>query len=67
MIRIIAIPSKELFPLKYFRKKRFLILFAIAALLIGWLWWGNNALSVEEYTFSSPRLPDGWDGARIVH
>lgn len=53
--------------MKYFRNKRFLILFAIAALLIGWLWWGNNALSVEEYTFSSPRLPQGWDGARIVH
>ena len=66
-MRIIAIPSKELFPLKYFRNKRFLILFAIAALLIGWLWWGNNALSVEEYTFSSPRLPQGWDGARMVH
>lgn len=53
--------------MKYFRKKRFLVLSAVIVLLIGWLWWGNNALSVEEYTFSSPRLPDGWDGARIVH
>ena len=53
--------------MKYVRKKRFLILFAVTALLIGWLWWGNNALSIEDYTFSSSRLPDGWDGARIVH
>ena len=53
--------------MKYFRKKRFLIFLAAFALLLGWLWWGNNALSVEEYTFSSPRLPNGWDGARIVH
>lgn len=30
------------------------------------LWWGNNSLSTEEYTYTSERLPDGWDGARIV-
>ena len=39
----------------------------LAALAVFWLWWGNNTLSVEEYVFSSQRLPQGWDGARIVH
>ena len=39
----------------------------LAALAVFWLWWGNNTLSVEEYAFSSTRLPQGWDGARIVH
>ena len=39
----------------------------LAALAVLWLWWGNNTLSVEEYAFSSQRLPQGWDGARIVH
>ena len=51
------------------RKHRRAALWLCAAVLAGlaWLWWGNNTLSVEEYTFSSARLPDGWDGARIVH
>ena len=39
----------------------------LAALAVLWLWRGNNTLSVEEYVFSSQRLPQGWDGARIVH
>ena len=39
----------------------------LAALVALWLWWGNNTLSVEEYTFSSQQLPRGWDGARIAH
>ena len=43
------------------------LLFLLAALLILSLWWGNNTISCEEYTFSSLRLPQGWDGARIVH
>ena len=33
----------------------------LAALAVLWLWWGNNTLSVEEYVFSSQRLPQGWD------
>ena len=51
--------------MKYLRKKRLLLL--LAALLGLWLWWGNNSLSCEPYTFSSSRLPEGWNGARIVH
>ena len=43
------------------------LLFLLAALLILGLWWGNNTISCEEYIFSSSRLPQGWDGARIVH
>ena len=39
----------------------------LAALVLIWLWWSNNTLSTEECTFSSSRLPRGWDGARIVH
>ena len=46
-------------------KKALPLLLAAAAVI--WLWWGNNTLSVEEYAFSSDRLPQGWDGARIVH
>lgn len=46
-------------------KRRLLVL--LAALLLAYLWWGNNTVSCEAYTFSSPRLPQGWDGARIVH
>ena len=46
-------------------KKALPLLLTAAAVL--WLWWGNNTLSVEEYAFSSARLPQGWDGARIVH
>ena len=40
---------------------------AAAAVLTLWLWWSNNSLSVEEYTFTSSRLGAGWDGVRIVH
>ena len=51
--------------LKQHLKRRLLVL--LAALLLLGLWWGNNTISCEEYTFSSHRLPQGWDGARIVH
>ena len=52
--------------MKHPLKKRLLFLLLPLSLLL-WLWWGNNTLSVEEYTLPSSRLPDGWDGARIVH
>ena len=41
-----------------------LILLLLAALA---LWHSNCTISVEDYTFSSASLPQGWDGARIVH
>lgn len=49
------------------RKKRRTLLLAIAIVFAAIVWWGNNMPRTEEYTFSSPRLPEGWNGARIVH
>ena len=48
------------------RKKALPLLLAALTLAGAGLWWGNYTLSTEEYTFSSRRLPEGWDGARIV-
>lgn len=49
------------------RKNTALPLLLAALTLAGaGLWWGNYTLSTEEYTFTSRRLPQGWDGARIV-
>ncbi len=53
--------------MKHLRKRRMGLFLAAAAVLTLWLWWSNNSLSVEEYTFTSSRLGAGWDGARIVH
>ena len=49
------------------KRRKWPVLLTILLLLTGWVWWGNNALQTEEFVFSSPRLPQGWDGARIVH
>jgi len=49
------------------RKKRRALLLVIAVAFAAAIWWGNNVLRTEEYTFSSPRLPEGWSGTRIVH
>ena len=48
------------------RRLRRLAAAVTALLVLAMLWWGNNSLSTEEYTYTSERLPDGWDGARIV-
>lgn len=53
--------------MKHLRKRRMGLFLAAAAVLTLWLWWSNNSLSVEEYTFTSSRLGTGWDGVRIVH
>lgn len=47
------------------RKKTLPLLLAALTLAGAGLWWGNYTLSVEEYAFSSSRLPragtaDGW-------
>lgn len=47
------------------RRLRRLAAAVTALLVLAMLWWGNNSLSTEEYTYTSERLPDGWDGARI--
>ena len=41
-----------------------LVLLLLAALA---LWYSNCTISVEQYDFASASLPQGWDGARIVH
>lgn len=38
----------------------------IAVLLLLFFLWQNNSLCVEEYSFTSPRLPMGWNGGRIA-
>lgn len=59
---------KRVKPIKKSKKhRRARLLLLLVLLLAGWVWWGNNALSVEEYTFTSPDLPSGWDGVRIVN
>lgn len=40
-----------------------LLLIVMAVLSV---WWGNTALQVNSFSFSSPQLPDGFDGCRIV-
>lgn len=44
-------------------KKRILLALALLAL---WLWWGNTALEVNEYTITSSNLPASFDGLRIA-
>ena len=48
------------------RKKTLPLLLAALTLAGAGLWWGNYTLSIEEYAFSSSRLPPGWDGGRLV-
>lgn len=47
-------------------KKRLLICFALLMILAIWIFWGNTALEVNEYTISSSKLPDAFDGFRIA-
>ena len=42
---------------------RFLLFAVLAAVFV---WWSNNSLQTERFTFSSPRLPAGFDGCVIV-
>ena len=53
------------------KKKKRMIVFAVVATillaLIIWTAWGNTALELNRYTISSDRLPEAFDGYRIVH
>ena len=40
---------------------------AVLAVLLGvYLYWGNSSIETDEVRFSSPALPAGFDGCRIV-
>lgn len=41
-------------------------LLLLCALCAGFFWWSNHSLQTETFTFSSPRLPQGFDGCVIV-
>lgn len=55
-------PTPHPFP----HKKRLPLLLPLLLALVLWLLWGNTALMVSEYTVTSARLPDGFDGCRIA-
>ena len=44
------------------------VIFAIVfAVLIIWIAWGNTALELNSYVVASSRLPESFEGYRIVH
>lgn len=48
------------------RPRRLLKLILFCAFCAGFFWWSNHTLQTERFTFSSPRLPEGFDGCVIV-
>ena len=54
-------------PRKPRRRHRLLTLFLLALLCAGFFHWSNHALEVDRFSYTSPRLPAGFDGCRIVH
>lgn len=56
---------------KHSRKKRplgrrILIVLLLVIFCAGFFRWSNHSLQVERFTFTSPRLPQGFDGCTIV-
>ena len=52
------------------KKKKFIFLAVVAAILVAliiWIAWGNTALELNTYTISSSKLPQSFDGYRIAH
>ena len=49
------------------RKHRLLKFILFAAICVVFFWWSNHSLQIEHFTFTSPRLPGGFDGSVIVH
>lgn len=47
--------------------RRILRLLLVLALLALGVWWGNNSIQTEEFSFSAPGVPETFDGFRIVH
>lgn len=46
--------------------RAFVLCLLVLALLAGGLWFGNNVLQTEEFTFRSGDLPAGFDGWRVM-
>ncbi|MBQ5535421.1 MAG: metallophosphoesterase family protein [Oscillospiraceae bacterium] len=46
--------------------RAFVLCLLVLALLAGGLWFGNNVLQTEEFTFRSSDLPAGFDGWRVM-
>ena len=52
------------------KKKKFIFLAVVAAVLVAlaiWIAWGNTALELNTYTISSSKLSQSFDGYRIAH
>ena len=52
------------------KKKKFILLAVVAAVLIAlviWIAWSNTALELNTYAVTSSRLPQSFDGYRIAH
>ena len=45
------------------RSRGLLTLLLLCALCAGFFWWSNHTLEVRTFTFSSPRLPEGFAAA----
>ena len=46
--------------------RRILLLVLLVLLAAGFFRWSNHSLQTEYFTFTSPRLPQGFDGCTIV-
>lgn len=46
--------------------RRILLLVLLVLLAAGFFRWSNHSLQTEHFTFTSPRLPQGFDGCTIV-
>ncbi len=47
-------------------KKFIICACAIAIAGAGYLWWGNNSLTVSNFTIENPKIPESFEGFRIV-
>ena len=43
------------------------IILTILLLLILWIWWGNGAVKLTEYSIDHPDLPESFSGMKIAH
>lgn len=48
------------------RRHRFLKLLLLCALFAAFFWWSNHSLQTQSFTYTSSRLPAGFDGCVIV-